>query len=56
MVVPQTPEFEKLGVKIEESTQGDFFLIYGTYNGNIAEYENFIDESYYAGNRYYAEF
>lgn len=56
VVVPQTPEFEKLGVKIEESTQGDFFLIYGTYNGNIAEYENFIDESYYAGNRYYAEF
>ena len=56
VVVPQTPEFEKLGVKIEESTQGDFFLIYGTYNGNIAEYENFIDESYYSGNRYYAEF
>jgi len=56
VVVPQTPEFEKLGVKIEESTQGDFFLIYGTYNGNIAEFENFIDDSYYAGNRYYVEF
>ena len=56
VVVPQTPEFEKLGVKIEESTQGEFFLIYGTYNGNIAEFENFIDDSYYAGNRYYAEF
>jgi hypothetical protein len=56
VVVPQTPEFEKLGVKIEESTQGDFFLIYGTYNGNIAEFENFIDDAYYAGNRYHAEF
>jgi hypothetical protein len=56
VVVPQTPEFEKLGVKIEESSQGDFFIIYGTYNGNIAEFENFIDESYYSGNRYYAEF
>jgi hypothetical protein len=55
-VTSQTPEFEKIGVKIEESTQGDFFLIYGTYNGNIAEFENFIDESYYNGNRYYVEF
>lgn len=56
ITVPQTPEFEKLGVKIEESTQGDFFLIYGTYNGTIAEFENFIDESYYEGNRYYVEY
>jgi hypothetical protein len=56
LTVPQTPEFEKLGVKIEESTQGDFFLIYGTYNGTIAEFENFIDESYYEGNRYYVEY
>jgi hypothetical protein len=54
--VPQTPEFEKIGVKIEESIQGDFFLIYGTYNGNIAEFEQYIDDSYYNGNRYYAEF
>ena len=56
VVVPQTPEFEKLGVRIEESTQGDFFLIYGTYNGTIADFENFIDDSYYAGNRYYVEY
>ena len=54
--VPQTPEFEKIGVKIEESSQGDFFLIYGTYNGNIAEFEQYIDDAYYNGNRYYAEF
>lgn len=54
--VPQTPEFEKIGVKIEESTQGDFFLIYGTYNGNIAEFEQYIEDSFYNGNRYYAEF
>lgn len=53
---PQTPEFEKIGVRIEESTQGDFFLIYGTYNGTIAEFDNFIEDSYYNGNRYYAEF
>ena len=56
VVVPQTPEFEKLGVKIEESSQGDFFLIYGVYNGTLGDFENFIDESYYEGNRYYVEY
>lgn len=54
--VPQTPEFEKLGVKIEESNQGDYFLIYGTYNGTLGDFEKFIDQSYYEGNRYYLEF
>ena len=52
IVVPQTPEFEKLGVRIEESTQGDFFLIYGTYNGSLAEFQTFVNESYYQGLRY----
>lgn len=52
LVVPQTPEFEKLGIKIEESKQGDFFLIYGIYNGNLAEFQTFINESFYQGLRY----
>ena len=52
VVVPQTPEFEKLGIRIEESKQGDFFLIYGTYNGSLAEFQTFINESYYQGLRY----
>jgi hypothetical protein len=56
VVVPQTPDFENLGVVIDESSQGDFFLIYGTYNGTLAEFENWIDESYYYGNKYYVEF
>jgi len=56
VVVPQTPDFENLGVVIDESPQGDFFLIYGTYNGTIAEFENWIDESYYYGNKYFVEF
>jgi len=56
VVVPQTPDFENLGVVIDESTQGDFFLIYGTYNGTLAEFENWIDESYYYGNKYFVEF
>ena len=56
VVVPQKPEFEKLGVKIEESQQGDFFIIYGTYNGTIAEFNKFIEDSFYEGNRYYIEY
>lgn len=52
VVVPQTPEFEKLGIRIEESKQGDFFLIYGTYNGSLAEFQTFINESFYQGLRY----
>ena len=56
VVVPQTPDFENLGVVIDESPQGDFFLIYGTYNGTLAEFENWIDESYYYGNKYFVEF
>ena len=54
--IPQTPEFEKLGLKIENSPNGDFFEIYGTYNGNIAEFKKFIDDSVYIGNRYYVQY
>ena len=53
---PQTPEFERLGVKIEESTQGDFFEIYGMYNNSVGEFKQFIDNAFTLGNRYYAEF
>jgi hypothetical protein len=53
---PQTPEFERLGVKIEESTQGDFFEIYGMYNDSAGEFKQFIDNSFTLGNRYYAEY
>lgn len=54
--VPQTPEFENLGLKIEHSKNGDFFEIYGTYNGTIAEFKQFIDDSYNAGSRYYVQY
>lgn len=54
--VPQTPEFEKLGLKIENSPNGDFFEIYGTYNGNIAEFKRFIDDAIPLGNRYYVQY
>ncbi len=54
--VPIIPEFETLAVKIEESTQGDFFEIFGIFNGNIAEFKKFIDDSFLAGKRYYVEY
>jgi hypothetical protein len=54
--LPQTPDFENLGVKIEHSVNGDFFEIYGVYNGNIAEFNNFINNSVQLGNRYYVTY
>lgn len=54
--IPQTPEFERLGLKIENSSNGDFFEIYGTYNGTIAEFKRFIDDSINLGNRYYVQY
>lgn len=53
---PQTPDFENIGVVIEESSQGDYFIIYGTYNGSLGEFNIFLNESYYTGNRYYLEY
>lgn len=51
--IPQTPEFENLGLKIQHSQNGDYFEIFGTYNGNIAEFKQFIDDSVFTGHRYY---
>jgi len=54
--VPQTPDFERLGLNIENSPNGDFFEIYGTYNGTIAEFKKFIDDSVNLGNRYFVQY
>jgi hypothetical protein len=54
--VPQTPEFESLGLVVEHSSNGDFFEIYGTYNGNISEFKKFIDDSVKMGNKYYVQY
>lgn len=56
VTVPQTPEFEQLGLKIDHSVNGDFFEIYGTYNDSIAELKTFIDNSVTLGNRYYIQY
>lgn len=56
IVIPQTPEFENLGVRIEESTQGDFFLIYPTFNGSLAEFVDYLDESFIDGLKYKVDY
>ena len=37
------PEYQTLGVMIEESSQGDFFDIYGVYNNSNENMDNFIN-------------
>jgi hypothetical protein len=54
--IPQTPEFERLGLMVEHSPNGDFFEIYGTYNGTIAGFNKFINDAYEKGNRYYVQY
>jgi len=54
--LPQVPEFQRLGVVIQHSSNGDFFEIYGTYNGNIADFNTFINNSVYLGNHYYVNY
>lgn len=54
--LPQTPEFERLGLKIEHSLNGDFFEIYGTYNNTISEFNKFIQDAVFLGNRYYVQY
>jgi hypothetical protein len=53
---PKAPEYNTLAVNIKESTEGDFFEIYGTYNSNIAEFKKFIDDSIKDGRRFYVQY
>jgi hypothetical protein len=54
--IPQTPEYEKLGLVIEHSKNGDFFEIYGTYNDTISGFKKFIDDSVSIGRDYYVQY
>ncbi len=56
VTLPQSPEFESIGLVIEESKNGDFFEIYATHNGNIGDFNEFINRSVTLGNRYYLEY
>ena len=54
--VPIVPKYESLGLTIQESSQGDYFEIFGTYNGNISEFNLFLQNSQNIGNNYYVEY
>jgi len=56
MSIPQTPEFETLAVKVEESTEGDFFEIYGTYGESNENLNEFIENVYTKGRRVKIEY
>lgn len=54
--IPQTPEFESLGLTIQHSNNGDYFEIFGTYNDTAAGFKKFIDDSYINDRNYYVQY
>jgi len=54
--VPIVPKYESLGLTIQESSQGDYFEIFGTYNGNVSEFNLFLQNAQNIGNNYYVEY
>lgn len=50
------PEYQTLGVMIEESTQGDFFEIYGVYNNSNENLDNFVNDLESKGRRINIEY
>jgi hypothetical protein len=56
ITVPQTPEFEKLGLVIQHSSNGDFFEIYGVYNDTIYGFKKFIDDSFTLDRNYFVQY
>lgn len=56
MSIPQTPEFQTLAVKVQESTEGDFFEIFGTYGEENENLNEFIEDVYTKGRRIKIEY
>lgn len=54
--VPQTPDFKNLSVTIEPNSNGDWFDIYGAYEGTSAGFNTFITSARQTGKRYYVEY
>jgi len=54
--VPLTPEFENLGLRIENAEDGDWFEIFGTVNSDINEFNQWINQSKNLGKNYYVEY
>ena len=54
--LPQSPEFNEVGVVVEESTQGDYFEIYGTYMGSNENMDEFAYNEEIKGNKIELEY
>jgi hypothetical protein len=42
LTLGQEDEFTDIAVNVEHATDGDYFVIYGTYNGSQASFENYV--------------
>jgi len=42
--IANKPEYQTLGVQVEESSDGDYFEIYGTYNQSNESLDDWVDE------------
>ena len=54
--LPQSPEFNEVGVVVEESSQGDYFEIYGTYMGSNENMDEFAYNEEVKGNKIELEY
>lgn len=54
--ISKTPEYQSLGVTIEESKEWDFFIIYGFYNNSNENLDNFVRELEERGRRINIEY
>lgn len=54
--VPITPDYENLGLTIRPAYDGDWFEIFGTFNGTINSFNDFILTARNIGKRYYVEY
>ena len=53
---PKAPEYNTLAVTIQESTEGDFFEIFGTYGTSNENLDNFVRESENKGRKIRIEY
>ena len=53
---PQSPEYNTLAVTVQESTEGDFFEIFGTYGQSNENLDNFVREMENKGRRIRIEY
>jgi len=54
--ISNKPEYQTLGVQVEESKDGDYFEIYGTYNQSNESLDDWVDEMSYKGRKIKIEY